>query len=295
MNMQNFGGNWTQEKLDRVKKYLTAYTKIFNKNPSAQFLNTIYVDAFAGSGYIKQKSKLDTNNHLFPDHNNKETREFIKGSVNIALEIEPPFDKYLFIDKNKLNTDQLKKLRLEKTQLSERIEIINEDANIYLRDWCCNVKWNKHRAVVFLDPYGMEVEWKLLQELADTQAIDLWILFPIGVAINRMFTKNEHPPENWSNMLTRLFGTDDWKEYFYRKSRQTNLFGDEATLIKDTDFEIISNYFVQRLKTIFHGVAENPLPLRNSRNVPIFLLCFAAGNPKGSSTAIKIAQDILKK
>jgi hypothetical protein len=28
--------------------------------------------------------------------------------------------------------------------------------------------------------------------------------------------------------------------------------------------------------------------------VPIYLLCFAAGNPKGAPTAVKIAKDILE-
>jgi hypothetical protein len=48
------------------------------------------------------------------------------------------------------------------------------------------------------------------------------------------------------------------------------------------------------LKLIFPGVAENPLLLHNSKNNPLYLLCFASGNEKGSKTAIKIAQDILK-
>jgi hypothetical protein len=45
---------------------------------------------------------------------------------------------------------------------------------------------------------------------------------------------------------------------------------------------------------VFKGVANNPLPLYNSKNNPLYLLCFAAGNPKGAPTAVKIAQDILK-
>jgi len=51
---------------------------------------------------------------------------------------------------------------------------------------------------------------------------------------------------------------------------------------------------VARLKTVFARVAENPLALRNSTNTPLYLLCFAAGNPKGAATAVKIAGDILK-
>ena len=33
---------------------------------------------------------------------------------------------------------------------------------------------------MFLDPYGMEVEWKTLQAVAATRAIDVWFLFPLA-------------------------------------------------------------------------------------------------------------------
>ena len=141
----------------------------------------------------------------------------------------------------------------------------------------------------------MEVEWKTIACIAQTQAIDLWILFPLGQAVNRLLTRN-HPPEGtWADRLTRFFGTDDWKEAFYRERQQMGLFETQDTLVKEANFDSIGEYFINRLKTIFVGVAEKPLPLRNSRNIPIFLLCFAASNPKGAPTAVKIAQHILGK
>ena len=60
-------------------------------------------------------------------------------------------------------------------------------------------------------------------------------------------------------------------------------------------FTEIEQYFIKRLRAIFAGVASNPLSLRNSRNVPLYLLCFAAANPRGAPTAVKIAEDILLK
>lgn len=44
-----FGGNWTQEELARLQKYLPAYTTIFTRNQWAQQYTTHYVDAFAGN------------------------------------------------------------------------------------------------------------------------------------------------------------------------------------------------------------------------------------------------------
>jgi hypothetical protein len=46
-----FGGRWTDEKLDKLRKYLNAYRKIFTRNPRAAKLLTNFVDAFAGTGY----------------------------------------------------------------------------------------------------------------------------------------------------------------------------------------------------------------------------------------------------
>ena len=43
----------------------------------------------------------------------------------------------------------------------------------------------------------------------------------------------------------------------------------------------------------FAGVAPNPLPLTNSRGNPLYLLCFACGNPKGCKPALDIATYIL--
>jgi hypothetical protein len=34
--------------------------------------------------------------------------------------------------------------------------------------------------------------------------------------------------------------------------------------------------------------------LLNSRNVPLYLLCFASANPKGAPIALKIARHLLK-
>ena len=52
---QYFGGDWTTEKLERVKKYLQAYVRIMNK----QNFRFLYIDAFAGTGYVELKDKQE--------------------------------------------------------------------------------------------------------------------------------------------------------------------------------------------------------------------------------------------
>jgi len=50
---------------------------------------------------------------------------------------------------------------------------------------------------------------------------------------------------------------------------------------------------VNRLKVIFAEVAE-PGYLYNSKGL-LFVLLFAAGNPKGSATAVRVANGLIKK
>ena len=161
--------------------------------------------------------------------------------------------------------------------------------------WCQATDWSRTRAVVFLDPYGMQVEWTTIAAMGSTQGIDLWILFPLGVGVNRLLLKGGPPRGPWADRLTRIFGTDEWQNVFYRKSGQQKLFGGPPDTVKDTDFERIAQFWVDRLKAIFPAVAPTPLPLRNSKGVPIYLLSFAAANPRGGKTAVKIAQDILSR
>ena len=52
-------------------------------------------------------------------------------------------------------------------------------------------------------------------------------------------------------------------------------------------------FFLEKLRTQFVGVADNPLPLKNTKNSILFYLCFAVGNKNGKNIALNIAQHIL--
>jgi three-Cys-motif partner protein len=294
MSIHEFGGDWTSDKLERLRKYLQAYTIIFDRNVRARKLFPVYIDAFAGTGYRTPSHPATDLGMLLPELAEPENQGFLKGSACIALEVEPPFREYIFIERDPQRAQELENLKVEFPQRAAAIKVVNQDANLYLREWCASLG-SLTRAVIFLDPYGMQVEWPLIEAIARTQKIDLWILFPLGVAVNRLLTKDGPPPEKWAAPLTRLLGTDEWRTGFYPSKKQLTLFGEQNVQLKQADFDKIGQFFVQRLKTVFYAVAENPLPLMNSRNNPLYLLCFAASNPKTASTAIKIASHILKR
>lgn len=290
--MNRFGGDWTDEKLDHVSKYLKAYATVLKKQP----LRFAYIDAFAGTGYREVDSPDSSTPYMFPDFEDKESRDYVAGSAQIALECEPRFNKYIFIERDAQAFQQLEKLKEDFPHLQDDIKLVNEDANAWLQRKCDmkNPKfrdfWTENRAVVFLDPFGMQVEWDTMKAIASTQAIDVWVLFPLGVAVNRLLTKNGEIPEGWQTRLNKIFGTEDWYDEFY--DIQENLFGEDVPT-KVTNLARIGEYYNQRLSEIFAGVAENPRPLHNKSGNPIYLLCFAVGNPRAKSVALRIAKHIL--
>ena len=294
MNNQGhkFGGNWTEQKLECVRKYLRAYTTIMSKQP----FRFAYIDAFAGTGYREMESDEGIDELMFPDLVSAEVMSFHDGSARNALEVEPLFMKYVFIEKDANRYAELEKLRkeflLEDRFSEDMIECLRGDANEYLKD-LCQKNWQTSRALVFLDPYGMQVEWKTIESIAQTQAIDLWILFPLGT-VNRLLKRNGEIRPALRTRLDLFFGESDWYEVFYQVAKQISLFDEEQWQKTGDIFVTIEQYFIQRLQGIFKGVATNPLPLRNSKNVPLYLLCFAAGNQRGAPIAVKIAQEILE-
>jgi three-Cys-motif partner protein len=286
MAEQVFGGRWTAEKLVRLRGYLEAYTQIFKNR---HWATTVYVDAFAGTGEILSKS-LDVGKSVV-DTDEQEFEGFLIGSAQVALMVNEPFDQYWFIEKDSKKAADLLELKSDFPDRADRIMVVQAEANSYLSGWIGRTNWESTRAVVFLDPYGMQVEWKLLEAIAITRAIDLWLLVPIGLGANRMMTQSDLPKLEWQNRLTAFFGNDDWKERFYRAPQQTTLFGDGPSHEKAANFDELASYFVERLRDIFgdEGVAPNPLTLRNSRNSPMYLLCFASAN----KTGVKIADWLL--
>lgn len=154
-------------------------------------------------------------------------------------------------------------------------------------------QWKSLRAVLFLDPYGVQVEWKTIEAVAATKAIDLWLLVPLGMGMNRLAPKSGKLPESWRQRMNAFLGTADWYEAFYKVETKPTLFGDQQVQVK-ASMDVMASYFNERLKQVFAGVAEEPGVLWNSSKNPLYMFCFAVGNERGKDVALRIANHLLK-
>ena len=100
-------GYWSEVKLEIIKEYAAAYSKIMSKQSSIR--KYLYVDAFAGAG----------------KHISKTTGHFVPGSTLNSLFIQPPFCDYHLIDLDGTKAAELRSLIGPRTD----VEIYEGDAN----------------------------------------------------------------------------------------------------------------------------------------------------------------------
>ena len=164
-----FGGQWTTAKLAVLAEYLSRYTTALKAQPFEKY----YIDALAGTGYRDARRRPgtpDTIGPLFPDLAESEPQELLDGSARQALRVIPTFDRYVFIERSRTRCAQLEGLKAEFPELAKAMSVREGDANAVLQE-LCNGNWKNRRAVVFLDPYGMQVEWTTIEVIAPQSCV----------------------------------------------------------------------------------------------------------------------------
>lgn len=285
-----WGGDWTEIKLEAFENYVNAYLTIMNaqKEKYNGWPTTVYFDGFAGSGERFSISKEESN--LFSDYLIKEELEVYKGSAERVLSLNQKFDFYYFVDNDKASISLLEKKLIEKGITSTSCNFISDDVNIQLQKLSKFIN-DKKAALVLLDPFGMQIDWSSIEKLKDKR-VDLWILIPSGVIINRFLDRKGKLI--FSNKLQSYFGMteDEIKDRFYKTESVDTLFGSVDIISKTNDSVVkIAELYIERLKSIWKHVSEQPMKLFNTKNVPIYHFVFASNN----HTALKIANQIIEK
>jgi three-Cys-motif partner protein len=213
-------GPWAAEKLDALKRALNYYTTRLKNQTQWE---KVYVDAFAGPGLSAVRTKPreagDQPLLLFSDQTSDPIEQeavFLKGSPRVALEIDNPFDCYIFIEKDATRIAELEAMRLE-YEGRRTIEIHQGDANPVLQDLLKGISKAKHRGYIFLDPFGLQVPWSTVERVGHTGAIEIIVNFPLGMALRRMMPNSGDVPTGWRISLETFFGTPDWKRHAYEE------------------------------------------------------------------------------
>jgi len=261
-------GYWSEIKLEIVKDYASEYSKILVAQKSKVSLEHVYIDAFAGAGV--HLSKYDKS-------------KFIAGSPLNALAIDPPFKRFYLIDLDSKKVEHLKSLVADRSD----VEILHGDCNEVLKKYVFpNVRYDRfQRGLCLLDPYGLHLDWEVIEEAGKMLSLEIFLNFPIA-DMNRnvlWHDRKDVDPEDIARMNS-FWGDDSWQKSAYRQ----DLFGYD---LKEGN-TAIAKAFQERLKKIagFKYVSE-PLPMRNSQRAIVYYLFFASHKP----VATKIVDHIFNK
>ncbi len=276
MTANAFGGRWTSEKLAILREYLIFYTTAL-KNQS---FDLVYIDTFAGTGRCRIKDTAYGS-------------RIIDGSARIALDT-PGFSQYRFVEPNPNYRAELQQL-VQAHPHGDRAEISNCKAADVLQSMLLGYNWHKTRGVLFLDPYGLQCSWHMLEEINRTQALDVFFLVSLSGLFRQAAVDAADIDEGKAAALTNFLGTDQWRNALYTKE-QDDLFGDDPQITRERGWQGILEFTTKRLKTLFPYVAP-PKLLGSQRGPPLYALYFAMTNPKPSAIglATKVSRDILNK
>lgn len=194
-------GPWTELKLGCIKSYLGAYSNILHY---AGFKEYYFIDAFAGWGWCRRR----------------EDKKLVHGSPLIALNINPPFTKYFFVELDSNKVLKLEEIRKEYPELDIRIE--EGDCNTKIKSILQDIK-TSIPFIALLDPQAGDLFWDTIREISQKNKAEVLINFPFGMAVNRSMplTDGSTITKDDKIRLDKIFGDENWiKIYLERKNKK---------------------------------------------------------------------------
>lgn len=287
MAQKAFGNKSTVKKLETLTDYLNFYTTALKGK-----FRLNYFDAFAGTGEIPHGNSLP----LFEGQ--VDIVSVIEGSAKRSLKIKTPFDRYYFSDSKLSNVSELESLREEIPLLADRIFTRHGDANDEITKYCRTEITKNDRTVFFLDPYGNQVRWSTIEEIARTEGSDLWYLFPAGLGVVRQISQDAKVQKDAETSLNLLFGDNSWFDALTEPVHQPDMLDVNMEVRRRVaTADAVTRFMIKKMKTVFEGkVLDSWLPLGKSGG-HWFSLIFACSNknPRAHELATRVARDIMRR
>ena len=251
-------GYWTKGKLDILERYLDAFTTTTKHKASER----IYIDAFAGE----------------PDNRDRLTGEPIAGSAKIALSVDdPPFTRLRFFE-TEANAPRLETL-LRSDCPNRDVKVIGGNCNERLpQELALLQHFNWAPTFAFIDPNGLEAEWRTLEHLArfkrrQKYKVEIFYYFTPPMFMRMLPVAGQPVREENMETIDCMYGTKDWYHIY-----QARLHG---RLQPSQAREEYLNLMRWRLQEVLGYEWTHPIELRNERGRVIYYRIFATDHPAG--------------
>jgi three-Cys-motif partner protein len=259
-------GYWSEIKLDILERYAKPYNQILLSHQ----LHPFYIDGFAGAGHHKAKG----------------SERIVLGSPTRALGVDPPFERFFFIDSDPDRVSQLKRIAGDRPN----VLVYHGDCNeVLVSQIFPKISYaRRERALCILDPYGLHLNWETILAAGKSGVAEIFLNFPVmDMNRNVLWRNTDRVLELHQDRMTRFWGDESWRDAAYPATQ--GLFEE---MREKTTNEHVAEAFRDRLKRVggFRHVPK-PMPMRNTKGATVYYLFFAAQE----QTAHKIVQDIFAK
>lgn len=250
--------DYAKDKLTILNGYMARYTTAMKDKPW-RALN--YVDLQAGPG----KNSFSPSGHT------------LLGSPLLALTTRYPFTNLYLVEMGTPEYGALK-TRVSASDHAASVKLFNEDCNGAVNriveqirtidKKCIQGKWPCLN-LAFLDPEGLEVAWRTVEQLASLERMDLIINFSTsGITRNAgLAAANED-----DTTVDRFFGTREWRTAYEAIRNQ------DSSVVRRT----LIDFYLSRLNDMgYVNTERQEKEFRNQNNVQVYTLIFASKNDLG--------------
>ena len=269
-------GYWSELKHEIITKYARAYTTVLlAQTPTlGRRFHVSYIDGFSGTGL----------------HISKETGLFVAGSPLNALQVTPPFNEFHFVE---LNPGKLDFLR---TAIGDQANVFfyGGDCNrVLIRDVFPKIKRSEYRrALCLLDPYGLHLDWDVIEAAGVSGTIEIFLNFPVmDMHMNAIWRDPDRVKPDGIARMSRFWGDETWRSAAYAPER--DLFGERP---QKQDIQAIVGAYCERLKTkAGFSFVPTAMPMRNLQGGIVYYLVFASPNASGGKIVSEIFERYRRK
>lgn len=253
---------WSLEKF----RLVGSYCDIFTNGMRSKWNQLVYIDLFAGSGYVKIK----------------ETGELYLNSALVAMSIPTPFTKYILCEQDEEKYNALSK-RISRDFSHLNCKVLKGDSNLNIENILAEIpnysKSNKVLSFCFVDPYSLNFKFSTVKELGKS-IMDFLILQALHMDGNRNVEKylNEE-----NTRIADYLGIPDWREKF-----EKNGIVNKKDIVK-----FLANSYQSQMEILGYKSKMNMHQIRsNDKNLPLYYLAFYSKHDRGHEFFKKVEKRV---
>jgi three-Cys-motif partner protein len=196
-------GSWAEEKY----RLIALYDELFSKGMKDKWDLRVYVDLYAGAGFGKVRG----------------TEIRLKGSPLIALNVEYPFDKYIFCEQD---PEKLDALRQRVARLAPKADVVfikgscDSGVDDILRAIPRGSTGRKVLSLCLVDPFDFGFKFDTLKRLSAAY-MDFLVLLAAQMDANRNY---DSYTASGNTKIAHALGNHDWRQRWESSNLQRSRF-----------------------------------------------------------------------